>query len=480
MDSTIWIRKERKERKLSQAKLARLLHLRQYVLSQWELGKVIPNDGDVEKIQRTLERFDKDLESGAALEFLRRKSPTNVKFDFTSGAKRNGKPNGNGDTANANTAYRDMLTRLNMTPLSQDAFKAISLFSGCGGLSLGFKWAGFKVEGYVELVESARAIYEANLLGSKCLGSDVRGVTQQDITRWKREFGHIHVLFGGPPCQGFSLAGKRDQYDPRNQLYAEFARVAGELQPDVILMENVRLLTSMRAPDHSLITDHILRDLDNAGYRCKFQPLNAQDYGVPQFRERVFFIGLRKDFCDLPIVFPERTHGVNNELPLFGHVLKPYVTFLDATGDLETLESGQISRSDKWHFAVSHPDHVIEMLKAVPEGESAHNNPDPKFRPTSGYNTTYKRLKWNEPCSTISTNFGMISGSRNVHPLNTRSLTIREALRCQSFPDNFALCGTLGDIRTAIGNAVPPLLAKAIGDHLRKTYLEPRYSSGNL
>jgi DNA (cytosine-5)-methyltransferase 1 len=479
MASVIWIRQERKKRKLSQAKLARLLHLRQYILSQWELGKVIPNEDDVKKIRGAFEGFDKDLESGAAFEFLRRKSPTNVKFDFASEIKKS-KPNGSRGAANTNPAYREMLTRLNESPLPRDAFKAISLFSGCGGLSLGFKWAGFKIEGNVELVESARAIYEANFPDTKSLGADIRGVTEQDITRWKREFGHIHVLFGGPPCQGFSLAGKRDKYDPRNQLYAEFARVAGELRPDVVLLENVRLLTSMRAPDHSLITDHIIRDFDDAGYRCKFQPLNARDYGVPQFRERVFFIGLRKDLSNIPIVFPEKTHGVTNMLPLFGSVLKPYVTFRDATGDLERLESGQSSRGDKWHFAVSHPDHVIEMLRDVPEGESAHNNPDPNLRPTSGYNTTYKRLKWDEPCSTISTNFGMISGSRNVHPLNTRSLTIREALRCQSFPDDFALCGTLGDIRTAIGNAVPPLLAKAIGDHLRKTYLEPYYSSGSL
>jgi DNA (cytosine-5)-methyltransferase 1 len=113
-------------------------------------------------------------------------------------------------------------------------------------------------------------------------------------------------------------------------------------------------------------------------------------------------------------------------------------------------------------------------LKGVPEGESAHNNPDPKKRPPSGYNTTYKRIRWDEPCSTISTTFGMISGSRNVHPSNTRSLTIREAARCQTFPDDFKFCGTLGQIRTVIGNAVPPGLAEAVATHVRNSILKVR------
>lgn len=459
-----WIRNERKSRKLSQAKFARLLGLRQYILSAWELGKAHPSESETERIKSTLTLFDNEAKNGNTEKILKRKTPKNVSFSFAETNFINGDKKENNRPY---SPYSDMLLSFE-TPTSS-GLNAISLFSGCGGFSLGFHWAGIEVVGYVELADSARGIYQENFPNSKCLGTNIREITDEEINGWKKQFGHINILFGGPPCQGFSLAGKRDKYDPRNELYKEFVRVASTLKPDVILMENVRLITSMKASDNSPITSHILRDFDAAGYRCRFQPVNAQDYGVPQFRERVFFIGVRKDFSEKGIVFPEKTHGFDEGLPLFGVTLKKYATFRDATFDLESLESGEISH-DEWHFAVKHPDHVIQMLKDVPEGGSAHDNPNPKLRPTSGYNTTYKRLIWDEPSSTISTNFGMISGSRNVHPTNTRSITIREALRCQSFPDTFKLRGTLGEIRTALGNAVPPLLAKALAEHLIKSF----------
>ena len=120
--------------------------------------------------------------------------------------------------------------------------------------------------------------------------------------------------------------------------------------------------------------------------------------------------------------------------------------------------------TDPLHWAVSHPAHVIEWLRGVPEGASAHDNEDPQLRPPSGYNTTYKRLVWDEPSSTIGTTFGMISASRNVHPQFTRSLTVREAARCQTFPDDFEFEGNWTAVRTMIGNAVPPILAKAVAE----------------
>jgi DNA (cytosine-5)-methyltransferase 1 len=123
------------------------------------------------------------------------------------------------------------------------------------------------------------------------------------------------------------------------------------------------------------------------------------------------------------------------------------------------------------HQAVRHPSHVIKWLWDVKEGHSAHDNENPKDRPPSGYNTTYKRQVWQEPASTVQTTFGMISGCRNVHPISTRSLTIREAARIQSFPDSYQFTGTLGAIRTGIGNAVPPLLAYRVGLFVRSRLL---------
>ena len=324
--------------------------------------------------------------------------------------------------------------------------------------------------GCVELRSDFRAIYQQNFPHTRELGSDITRLSDKHVEEWAAEFGPIDVLFGGPPCQGFSLTGKRDRLDPRNELFRHFVRVARILRPKAILLENVRLLTSMKSKGGNWVKDEIGEAFSEFGYAMIHKELDAQDFGVPQHRERVFFVGMRSDLALRPSI-PEPTHGAPSCGDLFGSTLCPLRTFRVATCDLEAIESGQRTERDLWHEAVAHPQHVIEWLKDVPEGASAHDNADPAMRPPSGYNTTYKRLCWDEPASTVSTTFGMISGCRNVHPTNTRSLTVREALRCQSFPDSFKLTGTLGAIRTSIGNAVPPLLGHALASHLKQILL---------
>ena len=346
--------------------------------------------------------------------------------------------------------------------------KALMLFSGIGGMSLGFKKAGYRIIGHVEIEESANAIYAKNFPDSKCFGTDIRKVTDQQLKEIKKGYGEIDVIAGGPPCQGFSLAGKRNVLDPRNELFHEFARFAKILKPRAILLENVRTLLSMQTKEGKPLKDLLVQTFDDAGYNLIYKPVNAKEYGVPQSRERVVFIGLRKDLVkEKKFEFPLRLCGDSDENLFEKKTLLPYKSFRQASLGLDLLESGEYSKVDPWHFAIRHPRHVIEMLKSTPEGKSAHENTDHSLRPRSGYNTTYKRIHWDEPSSTISTNFSMISGSRNVHPKNTRSLTIREAMRCQTFPDHFLLEGTLGDIRKGIGNAVPPLLAEVFAKHLK-------------
>lgn len=192
------------------------------------------------------------------------------------------------------------------------------------------------------------------------------------------------------------------------------------------------------------------------------------DYGVPQSRERVVIVGVRNDI-DKDFDFPAATHQTDTDvLSLFD--FQKHISFREATADLDFLESGEVS-TDPLHWSIVHPEHVIRWLKDVPEGCSAHDNENPDLRPPSGFNTTYKRIKWDEPCSTITTNFSMISGCRNVHPTATRSLTIREAARAQSFPDEFAFTGKWGDIRKAIGNAVPPVFAEIIAESIKSQIL---------
>lgn len=467
MSTSGWIRAEREARGLSQANLSRLLGISQPKLSQWETGKAQPSDGESARIRQILQTFDASLESGHLPTAIRPRSKRRI-ISVAQGDIPTGRESSNDAAENATHRAQRIAAFAKSRNSTSSHPKAVALFAGCGGMSLGFKWAGFDVCGFVESEPSARRIYQENFQSSVCLGHDVRDISDDEVMNWKRHLGQVDVLFGGPPCQGFSLTGKRDIYDPRNELYAHFARIASVLSPSVILFENVRLLTSMKAPDNTPLLNRIHAAFLGAGYSCKHAFMNAQDYGVPQFRERIFLLGVREGGA---ITFPAQTHGPREVGVLFPE-LKPYVTFRDACGDLESLESGERSSADHLHFAVTHPEHVLRWLRNVPEGESAHNNLDPQLRPPCGYNTTYKRIRWDEPCSTISTTFGMISGSRNVHPADTRSLTIREAARCQTFPDDFKFVGNLGAIRTAIGNAVPPLLARVMAEHIHTSLLK--------
>jgi DNA (cytosine-5)-methyltransferase 1 len=456
----------RQRRNLSQAKLALLLDVPQAHLSQWELEKIPVSLGIEGRVHSLLGNLD-DGEIGR----LRKKRYQ--RHEYIVGDNGTAQTVTHGRSAIlSNREYLELISRLEAgrSLVQTGSPAAIGLFAGCGGMSLGFSWAGFHVKGFVELKPGFRAIYKKNFPATQELGSDITRISDGEIAEWAASFGPIDILFGGPPCQGFSLTGKRDRFDPRNELFRHFVRIAKILKPKAVFLENVRLLTSMKSKHGNLVTDEIGDAFREIGYQVLHKELDAQDFGVPQHRERVFFVGLRAD-SGLRPSFPAATHGESGE-ELFTSTRLPLRTFRTATCDLEVLESGQKSSHDQSHEAVSHPQHVIEWLKDVPEGTSAHDNPDPAMRPPSGYNTTYKRLCWDEPASTVSTTFGMISGCRNVHPTNTRSLTVREALRCQSFPDTFKLTGNLGSIRTSIGNAVPPLLAFVLANHLKQNLFQ--------
>ena len=356
-----------------------------------------------------------------------------------------------------------MLRDLEKKPKAR--FTAASFFSGIGGFSLGFRSCGFDVRGFVEIDDKLAAIYQENFPNTERLGADITKVSNEALVEFRDRVGDIDVVIGGPPCQGFSLSGKRDIDDPRNYLFQDYLRVIDVLSPKFAIIENVRLLTSMKSKDGGFVKDAIQNGLREHGYRTRLFEVNAKSYGVPQHRERAIFIAV-KDDLGLEPTLPKVEFSEENSL--FGSD-KKYRSFGDACSDLTYLESGHAASDDPHHKAVKHPDHVIQWLWDVPEGRSAHDNEDPTLRPPSGYNTTYKRQIWNEPASTVQTTFGMISGCRNVHPIATRSLTIREACRLQSFPDSYKFVGSLGTIRTGIGNAVPPLLARSLAKHINAT-----------
>lgn len=454
------IRKMREDLHISQAQFSEILGIPQSRLSGIELKKDIPTQTEIAKIIQIADKI-------ATGEIKPRKKKRYSREVFDSSIVASNPRRGYSKTAH-NSEYLGLLQDLQAHFESNDGSgpKAISFFAGCGGLCYGIIAAGFNIVASNELVNEYREIYKLNFPHATFLSNDIKDISDEEIEALMKVHPDIDLFAGGPPCQGFSLAGKRDVDDQRNTLFQYYLRIASKVRPKVILMENVRLLTSMKNPEGRLVKDEIIDTFGRIGYKGQFFIVNASDYQVAQNRERVLFIGVRDDLAMKPSI-PAPLCSKSGDL---FYQFCPKFTFGDAVSDLEFLESGESSKSDKYHKATNHPEHVIRWLYDVPQGKSAHDNVDPSMRPPSGYNTTYKRQVWDEPGCTVTTNFNMISGGNNVHPIATRALTIREALRLQSFPDSFKLTGKEGTIRTVIGNAVPPLLAYKVSKYLIDTY----------
>ncbi len=458
---TINIRKMREGIKVSQAQFSEIAGIPQCRLSGLELGKETPTEDEVQKITSAVEKIIQG-------EIIPRKKKRVFKKVFNYSIV-DVNPRRSYTQTKRNVEYRNLLHNLELEFNKDHSHepKAISFFAGCGGLCYGITAAGFNIVASNELMDDFRAIYKENFPNAHFLSNDIRDITDSEIEEVLKENPEIDLFAGGPPCQGFSLAGKRNVEDQRNTLFQYYLSIAKKVRPKVILMENVRLLTSMKNPDGKFVKDEIIKTFDEIGYDGKFFIVNASDYFVAQNRERVLFLGIRKDLKMRPDML-NPICGASTDL--FDTYI-PKFTFGDAVSDLEYLESGEQAEKDKYHKATNHPEHVIRWLYNVPQGKSAHDNQDPNLRPPSGYNTTYKRQVWSEPGSTVTTNYNMISGGNNVHPIATRALTTREALRLQSFPDSFKFIGKEGSIRTTIGNAVPPLLAYYIAKFLKEKYI---------
>ena len=454
------IRKMREGINISQAQFSEIVGIPQYRLSGLELGKDQPTKDEVIKITLTVEKI-----IHGDIKPRKKKRISKEVFDYSIIEVN---PRRGYTKTTRNEEYKNLLHEIenNFKKDHSNDPKAISFFAGCGGLCYGITAAGFNIVASNELVDEYRAIYKENFPNANFLSNNIKDITEEEIDRILKEHPDIELFAGGPPCQGFSLAGKRDVEDQRNTLFQYYLKIANKVRPKVILMENVKLLTSMKNPEGKLVKDEIIKTFDKIGYFGQFYIVNASDYTVAQNRERVLFIGVRKDLKMQPDILKPLC-GTSNDL--FSTCI-PKFTFGDAVSDLEYIESGEQSSTDKYHKATKHPEHVIRWLYNVPQGKSAHDNEDPSLRPPSGYNTTYKRQVWLEPGCTVTTNFNMISGGNNVHPIATRALTTREALRLQSFPDSFKFTGKEGSIRTTIGNAVPPLLAYNVAKFLKETY----------
>lgn len=346
-------------------------------------------------------------------------------------------------------------------------FKLIDLFSGAGGMSLGFvdsRFCGdFECVLAVDNDRSAIDTHHANFKGEVVCGN---------IEEWLKGNPTIpkaDVVIGGPPCQGFSLLNKKREGDLRRALWEPYLDVIERSKARLFVMENVSEL--YRSEEFALITRRARR----MGFKLHAAILNAADYGAPQTRKRTVVIGWREEALDEPIFPPQRTHAspdLEADLPVWR-------TVRDVIGDLGKpigTEIGAKSPLDL-HFGRNPTAKSLARYKAVPPGgnrfdlqrKAPHLTPGCWIRKTSGGTDLFGRLWWNRPSVTIRTEFFKPEKGRYLHPSEHRPITHREAARLMGFPDDFTFCGSKTDIAKQIGNAVPPDLAGAIARTVRDT-----------
>lgn len=321
--------------------------------------------------------------------------------------------------------------------------KIVDLFCGAGGFSVGFENTGeFESVGGFDVDESAVQTYDENHNGDGKVADLTNYTGERICDELKVHSDEIVGVVGGPPCQGFSNANRnRNEDDERNQLVFHFARLVDELHPKFFVMENVPGILTIA--DGS-VPEQIVDKFEEYGYSVVYRKLNTAEYGVPQKRERVIFIGVRDDQTVQPqTLFPEKTHSASD-----------FVTVSEAFDGLPRLEAGETDETIPNHRAPNHQSQTVERISKADYGEEV---------PYDSWSQK-TRLHPNEPSPTILA--GKRSNYHRAHPDDDRGLTVRERARIQSFPDWFEFKGPVTDQRRQSGNAVPPKLAESIAKQI--------------
>ena len=346
-------------------------------------------------------------------------------------------------------------------------YNAIDLFAGCGGLSRGFMDAGFKILVGVDNDQAALNTFALNHEGAIALNADLS--VQETFDKIKDLAGDesIDVVIAGPPCQGFSVTGPRHFDDPRNSLYLAVLELVRQYQPKGFIIENVPGMAMMY---DGQVKDEILRRFRDMGYNVECKILLAADYGVPQMRKRLIFMGVRSDI-GTPI-FPDPLLEPDN-----------YVTCREAISDLPSRTDSLGTEEDVYdkdpttnyqrmmrgdcnvlynHVATNHKQFVKDTIALVPEGGNYKDLP-PGWGESRTFHEAWTRYDGNKPSKTIDT------GHRNhFHYEYNRVPSARESARFQSFPDSFVFIGNKTSKLKQIGNAVPPLMAEVIANEIKK------------
>lgn len=350
-------------------------------------------------------------------------------------------------------------------------YRILDLFCGAGGFSYGMdKNPNFETLIALDNDKYAGETFKKNMPYVDVIIGDITDETTKTSIIEKAKKLDINMVIGGPPCQGYSMKGKKlGLKDSRNFLFREYLNFVEILKPDVFVIENVKGLLSA---SNGWFKDEIVKTIGELGYVVEYGVLNASDYGVPQARERAIFICSKHNRVKLP----EKT-------------VDRIVTVKDAISDLSYLESGQGEYEQEYslpissdyqkqmrkgskklynHMASNHKQVAIDKLKMIPPEKGKEYLPD-ELLGKQKFKTTWGRLKWDEVSPTIDTRFDAASNGKNNHPYLHRAITPREAARIQSFDDSFVFYGSKVHVRKQIGNAVPPLLAKAIADKIDRT-----------
>lgn len=357
--------------------------------------------------------------------------------------------------------------------------KAIDLFCGAGGLSEGFRQAGFHVLAGQDHDERAGATFSATHRNAKFVGGSIQNVSPQLLLKAAgMQKGEVDVLVGGPPCQGYSVYNhQRGESDPRAGLFREYLRIVEGIQPRWLVMENVTGITSIACGD---IVREIFAGMKSLGYRVEMKVLKAEEFGVPQERRRVFFVATR---TNAEIRFPDPTHGLG---------LEPFVTVWDAISDLPKLENGAttiptgyVTEPQNAYQALLRGECSVvqnhsagrlskineERMRYIPAGGSWRDIPRDLLpagmlkAKRSDHTKRYGRPRKSDLACTILTKCDVHWGAY-IHPEQDRALTVREAARLQSFPDFFVFEGNRTEQYVQVGNAVPPLLGRRVAEAL--------------
>ncbi|CAG1771703.1 DNA cytosine methyltransferase [Geobacter sp.] len=387
------------------------------------------------------------------------------------------------------------------------SFTVLDTFAGAGGFSLGFQLAGAKIVGAIEVDNWASETFSFNHPDSVVMQGDITQISDDQIVE---SFGSLRpdIILGGPPCQGFSICNKNsgDPKDPKNSLFKEFIRVGRLLQPKVMIMENVPNLIKARTESKELVIDIIVSELEKLNYHVDFGILEATDYGVPQIRKRLVVVASR---TKMRKPFPDKTHTVCDQRSLLNYNLQRCPTLWDAISDLPKIaarEGAEEAHYDKPpqnayqsflrrdshklfnHKAMNHSKRLVDRFASMRWGDSTSDVPDhlrPLKRNSSEfsdkiYDQNNRRMHPDRPCHTIAASFY----ANFVHPFIDRNFTAREGARIQSFPDWYVFKGKPTVVShkllhregrleekhlcqyNQIGNAVPPLMAKAIASNI--------------